>query len=73
MGFPSHRAIRKFQSTLPMRGATSFDCKLYACKPISIHTPHAGSDPRVLSAYIRTLPFQSTLPMRGATRVLLPW
>ena len=36
----------QFQSTLPMRGATQFlpDCCTHG--PISIHTPHAGSDDR---------------------------
>ena len=35
----------RFQSTLPMRGATRFilaSCKFFC---ISIHAPHAGSDP----------------------------
>ena len=35
---------RKFQSTLPMRGATRRYCKHCLRKIISIHTPHAGSD-----------------------------
>ena len=56
-----------FQSTLPMRGATA----IHDCQgdwiPISIHTPHAGSD-MALAAEVRQLQqFQSTLPMRGAT------
>ena len=33
---------------------------------ISIHAPHAGSDPWIPSAHMLT-EFQSTLPMRGAT------
>ena len=56
-----------FQSTLPMRGATS-RCRIKANDgAISIHAPHAGSDPTVefSEEYFR---FQSTLPMRGATQ-----
>ena len=34
-----------FQSTLPMRGATLLPVLLFLPLPISIHTPHAGSDP----------------------------
>ena len=57
----------RFQSTLPMRGATNSKSHLKYSLSISIHTPHAGSD----SAAVRTISFlsvfQSTLPMRGAT------
>ena len=36
--------VGRFQSTLPMRGATNF-VPLYCCLVrISIHAPHAGSD-----------------------------
>ena len=35
----------KFQSTLPMRGATNISFVTLICQAISIHTPHAGSDP----------------------------
>ena len=34
----------KFQSTLPMRGATGADPYHAGSLGISIHTPHAGSD-----------------------------
>ena len=34
----------KFQSTLPMRGATEIACGEPIFADISIHTPHAGSD-----------------------------
>ena len=34
-----------FQSTLPMRGATTVYEDSYDTSYISIHTPHAGSDP----------------------------
>ena len=34
----------RFQSTLPMRGATRFHNRFSSDPKISIHTPHAGSD-----------------------------
>ena len=34
----------KFQSTLPMRGATLTACTCCKVSQISIHAPHAGSD-----------------------------
>ena len=36
--------VEKFQSTLPMRGATAVHNNHLLPFPISIHTPHAGSD-----------------------------
>ena len=59
--------IVKFQSTRPMRGATSV---IYPTNPfvrISIHAPHAGRDLDGVCAYLRNYIFQSTRPMRGAT------
>ena len=56
----------EFQSTLLMRGATAgppFSC---AYKAISIHAPHARSDPHGEQDW-RCVGFQSTLLMRGAT------
>ena len=39
-------SLLEFQSTLPMRGATGrVLCGFRALHPISIHAPHAGSDP----------------------------
>ena len=35
---------RRFQSTLPMRGATRYLSPFYVNQHISIHAPHAGSD-----------------------------
>ena len=52
-----------------MRGATRFfRCR---CRPrdISIHAPHAGSDPKKKCNICKSKLFQSTLPMRGATLV----
>ena len=59
-----------FQSTLPMRGATSRLFRMRSISLISIHTPHAGSDTAVLSDLTLHVRFQSTLPMRGATSLL---
>ena len=56
----------RFQSTLPMRGATHWRPPSLLLPPISIHAPHAGSDYTLPVADIRA-GFQSTLPMRGAT------
>ena len=42
-------AMDRFQSTLPMRGATEFNSLTMGEISISIHTPHAGSDPPVES------------------------
>ena len=58
----------EFQSTLLMRGATAgppFSC---AYKAISIHAPHARSDPHGEQDW-RCVGFQSTLLMRGATEI----
>ncbi len=43
-GVAVRRRKRKFQSTLPMRGATSHSASHFLTVFISIHTPHAGSD-----------------------------
>ena len=57
----------KFQSTLPMRGATGDLEGDLTGVTISIHTPHAGSD-KIYGNHDRcSSQFQSTLPMRGAT------
>ena len=39
--------------------------------PISIHTPHAGSDMGTSIAPNKITIFQSTLPMRGVTSALI--
>ena len=56
-----------FQSTLPMRGATSSFASSFCAILISIHTPHAGSDNDPSIPLCNPATFQSTLPMRGAT------
>ena len=43
-----------FQSTLPVRGATSTDCRRQCAERISIHAPRAGSD-KPLEQHPRTV------------------
>ena len=50
-----------------MRGATRRDGNGLWTRLISIHAPHAGSDPQGNAARCCEYAFQSTLPMRGAT------
>ena len=57
----------RFQSTLPLRGATCLFFSLPISFKISIHTPHSGSDAGTSSYFKKCWKFQSTLPMRGAT------
>ena len=66
------RLRAKFQSTLPMRGATVFSTFRIMPYIISIHTPHAGSDDTLHLSFFPLTKFQSTLPMRGATFRFLP-
>ena len=60
-------ALPRFQSTLPMRGATPVRRPPRPCDAISIHAPHAGSDWATAAPCPIITLFQSTLPMRGAT------
>ncbi len=57
----------RFQSTLPVRGATPQGLSVVVHRLISIHAPRTGSDARYSSKYCRLSEFQSTLPVRGAT------
>ena len=57
----------EFQSTRPMRGATTLDDLRGSGSLVSIHAPHAGRDPRISRSGISRRQFQSTRPMRGAT------
>ena len=59
---------RRFQSTLPVRGATKKHCGAIIRVIISIHAPRAGSDPDTMPVPPVLGRFQSTLPVRGATR-----
>ena len=57
----------KFQSTLPVRGATLPVGEDEHPSVISIHAPREGSDGDFIHLAVSPLPFQSTLPVRGAT------
>ena len=60
--------VKRFQSTLPVRGAT-VDGKIYVgALKISIHAPRAGSDWGDIDDGTVIEVFQSTLPVRGATK-----
>ena len=61
------RTVSRFQSTLPVRGATRQHLQSPRPLRISIHAPRAGSDPLRPFRMLRMLRFQSTLPVRGAT------
>ena len=59
--------VPKFQSTLPVRGAT-FHCLMgEVYRNISIHAPREGSDADPHKLMYSDSRFQSTLPVRGAT------
>ena len=57
----------RFQSTLPVRGATIYNKMPQQLRDISIHAPRAGSDYVHSGLHQAVAPFQSTLPVRGAT------
>ena len=63
----SSASRRAFQSTLPVRGATTMFAISSKQFIISIHAPRAGSDAVIDLAEVLTEEFQSTLPVRGAT------
>ena len=56
-----------FQSTLPVRGATTDSITGWETVRISIHAPRAGSDSNKYMDCYPPFEFQSTLPVRGAT------
>ena len=62
-----HGKLQAFQSTRPMRGATSLKVRELALRQISIHAPHAGRDWGDGYGWHISNLFQSTRPMRGAT------
>ena len=69
--------VKRFQSTRPIRGATTQTGCPILSRGISIHAPHTGRDVMNHVAILpTTVPFQSTRPIRGATliipRVLFP-
>ena len=59
--------LRRFQSTLPLRGATAVRRPSVRRRGISIHAPLTGSDRCFFFDVVITNRFQSTLPLRGAT------
>ena len=61
-------AIKKFQSTHPLRGATYPRTYALPPKKISIHAPLAGCDLPTKDIVELIEIFQSTHPLRGATR-----
>ena len=62
----------KFQSTLPVRGATRSVSPRVRSDFISIHAPREGSDATINQLRLAfQIQFQSTLPVRGATFVFL--
>ncbi len=59
--------VWRFQSTLPMKGATHILAQALLESVVSIHAPNEGSDFSVLFFAANMAVFQSTLPMKGAT------
>ena len=59
--------LLKFQSTLPVWGATKQYSKLRSSLHISIHAPRVGSDINMRCKSKSKSKFQSTLPVWGAT------
>ena len=57
-----------FQSTLPIRRATTSVSESLLVILISIHAPHTESDQKWLHKYKQFFKFQSTLPIRRATK-----
>jgi len=57
-----------FQSTLPVKGATSLDGDFVMHATVSIHAPSEGSDYIVSESPLLPEMFQSTLPVKGATQ-----
>ena len=67
------RRSKRFQSTLPARGATTAKSRLCTASTISIHAPRTGSDPLCGIHSPAKHTFQSTLPARGATQIKAWW
>ena len=58
----------RFQSTLPVGGATTLIACRISYRVISIHAPRGGSDWVLQDSRNRSRTFQSTLPVGGATK-----
>ena len=65
---PATTCAPAFQSTHPLRGATTRRQTGTAKRTISIHAPLAGCDTRASAQQHAHYIFQSTHPLRGATR-----
>ena len=63
--------IQAFQSTHPVRGATTVSKLCDYAEQISIHAPRAGCDAHGCVRGRRVVLFQSTHPVRGATPSVL--
>ena len=59
--------VMEFQSTRPLRGATTEVQSWQTIRNISIHAPLAGRDSAAWAAASEPEKFQSTRPLRGAT------
>ena len=57
----------RFQSTLPVWGATAPEEIPEGADAISIHAPRVGSDLEHTKLFYQKSQFQSTLPVWGAT------
>ena len=57
----------QFQSTRPVKGATSRRIMKRHNRAVSIHAPREGRDGRPRNRRITSLTFQSTRPVKGAT------
>ena len=55
-------SFRRFQSTLPMRGATHRPYPYRSIRYISIHAPHAGSDPGQTGLRVTVVNFNPRSP-----------
>ena len=69
MEFPA-QYVNGFQSTHPVRGATTRALGVELASRISIHAPRAGCDQIIFKGMDKPA-FQSTHPVRGATDELL--
>ena len=58
-------SLNRFQSTLPVRGATNVDSPNYTLYIISIHAPREGSDPLV-QGFDDPLPISIHAPREGS-------
>ncbi len=65
------KGTKKFQPTLPARGATRPKQAPSRHAAISTHAPRTGSDKMPDDTSNGCCPFQPTLPARGATKQLL--